>query len=421
MNILNLFKKTSAEPVEATPKRTKRVSSSLKRNYQYRVELNLDNLKNAIDHARLVDVYNRELLYRIYHQVIKDSHLAAQMRTALFNILQSNFTLVKSNAGIAIPTSREKQTPDKTTDSAIPTSREKQPEGPTELLQAEWFDDFVELVIDAEFWGHSLIEFGQLNAEGQFEEVNLIPRLNVRQEFGIVVPEYHDTKGVDYRNNAARLGLIEIGDYYNLGVLEIAAREVIIKNYARTDWSQASEKYGMPLLKILTESQDDKEIDRMEHMAANFASNGYVILNREDDAEIVAPHNSDFHKIYMEAIGLCDQQLSKIINGQTGTSDERAFVGSAEVHERILNDYTRSRLRRTQHIINRQLLPFLIHWGYPLQGYKFQYTDLLHQPKEPQEPDDNKPYTDLLKKAIKQNLTLAFDDFFAEAPTNSGH
>jgi len=408
MNILNLFKKPANEPVETTLKKTKRISSSLKRNYQYRIELNLDVLKDAIDTARAVDIYDRERLYRIYDQVIKDAHLASQLRTALFNVLQCNYTLVKANADKKIP------------DLA---GEVEQPDPATELLQAEWFDDFVALVIEAEFWGHSLIEFGQLNAEGQFEEVNLIPRLNVRQEFGIVVPEYYDTKGIEYRKNATSLALIEIGDYYDLGLLEIAAREVIIKNYARTDWSQASEKYGMPLLKILTESQDDKEIDRMEQMASNFASNGYVILNREDDADIVQPNNSDFHKIYQESISLCDQQISKIINGQTGTSDEKAFVGSAEVHERILNDYTRSRLRRTQHIINRQLLPFLIHWGYPLQGYKFQYTDLLPKPQVSEPAEDNPPSggqgdaDDLLKKAIKQNLTLAFDDFFAAAPT----
>jgi phage gp29-like protein len=402
MNILNLFKKQKPDPEQSPVTKTRRISSTLKRNYQYRVELNLDNLKSAIDHARLVDVYNREMLYRIYDQVIKDAHLASQMRTALFNILQCDYQILRNG---------------------------KPDQQATELLQTEWFDDFVELVVEAEFWGHSLIEFGQLNHEGQFDEVNLIPRLNVRQEFGIVVPEYHDIKGVDYRKAATRLALIEIGDYFNLGLLEIVAREVIIKNYARTDWSQASEKYGMPLLKILTESQDDKEIDRMEHMASNFASNGYVILNSEDDAEIVSPHSSDFHQIYEQHISLCDQQISKIINGQTGTSDEKAFVGSAEVHERILNDYTRSRLRRTQHIINRQLLPFLTHWGYPMQDCRIQYADLLPKPKTDNEDEDveqqttnNKQRTTLalsgaegnnLQNSIKQNLQLALNDFFA--------
>lgn len=388
---LLLSDKNSDTPEEKEHnKPKKRVSKGIKRNYQYRVDLDLNSLKNAIDSARATELWNREYLLRIYDQVIKDAHLAAQMRTALFNILQSDYYLTKTG---------------------------KPDTKATELIQAEWFDDFVSFVIDAEFWGHSLIEFGQLNSDGRFEEVNLIPRLNVRQEFGLVVPEYNDIRGVAYREHATRLALIEIGDMFDLGLLEIAAREVILKNYARTDWSQASEKFGMPLLKILTDSQDEKELDRMEEMASKFASNGYVILNRDDDAEVISTANTDFFKIYQEHIALCDSQISKIINGQTGTSDEKAFVGSAEVHERILNDYTRSRLRRTQHIINNQLLPFLIWWGYPLNGYKFQYLDLLPGANQAENPEKDKDIGEKLDQAIekkvKEKLSLSFEDFFA--------
>ncbi len=386
-----LSDKNSDTPTESEhSKSKKRLSKGVKRNYQYRVELDLNLLKAAVDAARMLDLYNRDTLYRIYEQVLKDAHLAAQIRTALFNILQTDFYLAKDG---------------------------KPDTKATELLQAEWFDEFVKHVIDAEFWGHSLIEFGQLNKQGLFEEVNLIPRLNVRQEFGLIVPEYHYTTGVDFRENATRFALIEIGDMFDLGLLEIAAREVIMKNYARSDWSQASEKFGMPLLKILTDSQDEKELDKMEAMASKFAANGYVILNRDDDAEVVSTSNTDFFKIYQEHIMLCDQQISKIINGQTGTSDERAFVGSAEVHERILNDYTRSRLRRTQHIVNNQLLPFLMWWGYPLKGYKFQYVDLLPGANKSEDPENEKAISSKLDKAIEKKfndkLSLSFEDFFA--------
>ena len=38
----------------------------------------------------------------------------------------------------------------------------------------------------------------------------------------------------------------------------------------------------MPLLAIRTETDDKDEIDNMEAFAANFGSNGYIILNKED-------------------------------------------------------------------------------------------------------------------------------------------
>jgi len=333
----------------------KRVSHKITRNYHYRIELDLDNLKGAVDAAKLPEMPQREMLYIIYDLISKDSHLASQIRTAKQTVQQSGFYVA-----------------DKTG---------KESEELTGLLQMGWFDTFIDLALDAEFWGHSLIEFGQLDSEGLFTESSLIPRLNVIPETGMVVMNIYDQKGIEYRKAITRLALIEVGGKYDLGLLELAAKEVIQKNYARTDWSQASEKYGMPLLKITTETQDEKELDRMETSAKNFGSSGYIILGQDDDAEIIADKSSDRFKIYQENIKLCHDEISKLINGQTMTSDNGSSYSQAQVHERILNNYTIARLRRIQFLINSKLIPFLTFWGYPLEGAVFQYTDLLK--KEP--------------------------------------
>jgi len=339
----------------------KRLSPTVKRETIYRVKLELSTFKTAVEAAQMVDNPNRNDLYNFYNQVIKDSHLASQIRTAVQSVLQSGFFITK------------KTDPD---------------DKLTELIRTQWFDKFVELCLEAEFWGHSLIEFSLLNEESVFTDCQLIPREHVKPEAGLVVVKPSDTKGIYYRDAADKFGLIEIGETHDLGLLEIAAVEVITKNYARTDWSQASEKYGMPLLKIRTNTQDDKELDRMENMAANFGANGYIILNMDDDADIITTNAGDWFNIYKENIAVCDQNISKIINGQTGTSDEKAFVGSAEVHERILNDYTRARLRNLQHIINNKLIPFLTFYGYPFDGAKFYYSDLIKKDPETEMPDD---------------------------------
>ena len=332
------------------PTKNRRLTPQLKRANPIRADVELEELATAIRLAKSPDYPNRLKLYAIYERIIHDSHLQSQIRTAKLSVLKSDFVIKKNN---------------KINDKA------------KDLLAQSWFDKFIDLALDAEFWGHSLIEFSTLNQNNKFTDVTLIPRTHVKPEKGIVVAEPTDDKGIAYRNYATQFALIEIGDKYDLGLLETAAREVIVKNYARTDWSQASEKYGMPLLKIKTNTSDSKEIDRLEEMAQNFAYNGYIIINSEDDAEIIQIKSTDFYKIYLENIQSCNENISKLINGQTGTSDEKAYVGSAEVHERILNNYTFSRLRKMQYIVNNQLIPFLIKWGYPLDGYQFQYTDLL--------------------------------------------
>ncbi len=401
----------AADSAKSSSGSKKRLSTTAKRTPVYHTELALNVFRQSVESARSIDNPNRIDLYRIYGQISKDSHLASQVRTAIQSCLQSGFFLSKTD------------TPDKNA---------------TMLLQTSWFDAFVEHCLQAEFWGHSLIEFSLQNEEGMFTDASLIPRENVRPEFGLFVVDPADTKGVDYRTAATKLALIEIGNKYDLGIYELAAIEVITKNYARSDWSQASEKFGMPLLKILTSTQDPDELDRMETMAANFGSNAYVILNKDDDAEIVVPNYAGMmHKVYKDSIDLCDQNISKLINGQTGTSDEKAFVGSAQVHERILNDYTRARLRTIKHIADNQLIPFLVEWGYPLDGFKLFYTDLLEKAEEDpneQNPNEQNPNSKKDGSSVppiggneggkndssqKKKLTLNFPDWVLNMPEES--
>lgn len=174
---------------------------------------------------------------------------------------------------------------------------------------------------------------------------------------------------------------MELGEPDDLGLLQVLAREAIWKNYSRTDWSRHSEKFGMPYITIKTTTKDEKEIDKLEDMASNFGSNGYAILDDEDDFSLVESSKTDAYKIYLEKVNYCDAQISKVISGQTGTSDEKSFVGSAEVHERILEEYILAMLRDFQDHCNFELFPFLIRHGYPLQGLMLQFTDLL-PPKE---------------------------------------
>ena len=80
---------------------------------------------------------------------------------------------------------------------------------------------------------------------------------------------------------------------------------------------------------------------------------------------------------------MCNDETSKAVSWQTGTSDEKAFVGGAEVHERVLNDYVEARKRSQGYHINEELFPFLIENGYPLEGKEFRY----YIPEDQQQDD----------------------------------
>ena len=361
---------------EASPGRQKkRIYNRVKKVRQYHVDLEMDTLGQAVDAAKDTENPDFDDLYNIYDQIKKDRHLKSQQETAIVDIQQAPFRVVVDK---------------------------KEDEELKDLFDTEWFDDSVQYFGDAEFWGHSLVEYPEVNEDQVFDECFLIPRQNVNPAKQRVILDRDSNLFLPYEGKQLALNLIEIWGKEELGLYEYLAEEVILKKYARTDWSQGSEKYGMPFLDYATDTQDKKEIDAIEEACAAFAANGYIIHGKDDDIEIKQAQNGDFYKIYMEAIKLSNEELSKSINGQTATGDTQAFVGTAEMHERIKNAFTKARLRRVQHHINGKLIPLMIKNGYKMSDRlakaKFQYIDLLDddpqlttkQGEDPANPDDPK-------------------------------
>lgn len=351
MALLDYFKKNT---MVSADKKKGRLSSDLTAAPIDRVKMEMNNLRMAVDEAQ--DIYNPRMntLIQYYDNAMKDPHVQSQVQTAYNMLLAAPFMLSKNGND----------------DPAL-----------SELLQTPWFEAFIRYAFEAELYGYSLVEFSQL-VDAQFETCNIFPRRHVNPKRKEILLRPTDSVGIPYYENLYQLGLLEIGNPESLGTLELITREVIWKNFARSDWSAASERFGMPFLFMKTNLDDPAEVAKRANMLSNMGTKGWAIGDLDDEVEIKETSKSDFYQIYEKNARYCDEQISKIINGQTGTSDEKAFVGSAEVHERILNEYTDARLRKLTIIINYELLPFLVFHGYPLEGCKFRFTELDPKQKE---------------------------------------
>lgn len=334
----------------------KGVIYKLKQYWKARVEQELKIWKRAVALAEDVLRPRREELYRVYHRAMEDDHLLAQVRTARFTVQMSDFRL--SRDGQEDETARE-------------------------VFERPWFDALIRHAVDAEFYGHSLIEFDSRMENGEFTNVLLVPREHVRPEYGEVVIYTHDEVGLPYREKPFNKYLVEVGEPFDLGLLKVASKVVIRKEYALTDWSHRNEKYGMPFLVIKASTRNDAELQAKAEMAANFGSNSWGIFDDMDEINLKESNQAFAYQAFQAYSDWADAAISMLINGQTGTMEEKAFVGSAEVHERILNTYTKARMRRIEYFINFKLIPFLISHGYPLEGVKFEYLDLLPKEKKP--------------------------------------
>jgi hypothetical protein len=353
--------------------KTKEINRLIVKNRKYVAAMQQDELKLAIQAAEEPLRPRRDLLYEMYRQALTDGHFTGEYEKAINKVVGSPSAIFKKGG-------------------------KEINELATRLFQRDWFEDYCTYHEEGDvFWGHSLVQFLDLvesredGVDREFSRINLIPRENVRPEEGYLVLDVNDEKGIPFRDPALAkaLRLIEMGKPFKLGKLRIIVKEFIWKNYSRSDWSRHSEKFGMPIVAIKAATSDTKELDKLETMAKEFGNNLYLILDPEDEVDLKEPTFKDSYQIYKEKVLMCNEEMSKATTWQTGSSDQKSFVGAAEVHERILDDYTEWRKRKLTYHINDVLIPFLIEHGYPLKDCEFRFLTYDESNPDQKEKDDN--------------------------------
>lgn len=357
----------------------------VKRTYKFKVKAEMEQLRKAVLFAENPLRPDRRNLYSIYFDVADDDQVTTQIRVAQSTIGCAPFEVY--------------------------TKKGKPDETLTELFERTWFKEYLKRSIETEFWGHSLIEFNDKKKDPEFSNIVLIPREHVRPEYGDVLQQTSDSSGIQFRDNKEFKNLIEIGTRENLGLFKKIAKPYIRKHYADTDWSIYSEKFGMPTIIARTTSRDKSELDAKENMLANIGANGWAILDDQDEIDFMESNNQNGYLTFEKRMELADKQIAKIINGQSSTSDEKAYVGSAEVHERILDDFTKDRLQDIQNHIRDFLIPFLIRHDYPLIGAKFEFTELRKaEGSTDKSPEKKKPQLSLSQVEGVDELDIIYGE-----------
>jgi hypothetical protein len=326
-----------------------RASYAIKAKPKRTISFEIKDIKTALTLALNPEQPNRTKLYEIYDYILEDSQLWFQIYlVALKKILVEPYALY-SNGIID--------------------------EDATKSIKKKWNEKLIKHIFESEFFGFRMIE---VIVSGEAIELELIPNQNVCPEYKIIwITDAWQKPNIPYDGLEDDLNLLFFGDKNDLGSLRRAAYNVIWKYYARSDWSRTSEKFGMPILSIEADTNNDSEIDRLEHRASTFGNDGYIVTQNGDKVNIIEKKSDNSHLIFFDNIKYCDEQSSKVSNGQTGTSDEKAFVGGAEVHERLLNEIIYSRMTNITYEWNDQVLPFLKKRNYiPATIDEFKFVNL---------------------------------------------
>jgi hypothetical protein len=308
-------------------------------------------------HQQALNVENpkRTNLYNIYDFTTDiDTHVSGVVERTKLGVMQRKFKLTDKNG--------------------------KENYEMTSLFETPWFWQFMDIALDAEYYGHSLVQLGnviQQDGKWRLDTVELVPRSNVCPEFGVVLRDSSDepNRGIPYRSGPFALWTVEAGTPKGLGRFLKVSSHVISKKHVQIFWDNFAERFGIPIIYATTETRNDADRVKVENMLSHFGNNTWGFFPGGVKLTLLETAKGDAFKVFDERIIRANKEISIGLAGQTMAFEDGASRAQGEVHERGFEEIKTAFATRLKFLINFQLLPKLIRHGFPLQGYSFEWDD----------------------------------------------
>lgn len=145
------------------------------------------------------------------------------------------------------------------------------------------------------------------------------------------------------------------------GIARAAAWHYVFKNYAWKDWVSFLETYGMPIRLGRYDNGETEENKRiLLNALAQLGSDAAAMFPKTMDVEFMdAKAGTAPGDLWTALIDKCDEYLSKVVLGQTNTTDAKSGglgSGQADVHREVEETIERSDARRLSTTLNRDLV-----------------------------------------------------------------
>jgi hypothetical protein len=324
----------------------------------------LADWRRAWQAAINVDNPSRRMLYDIYRDVEADLHLSGCIEQRKGFVLSRSFKFVNAEGDII--------------------------EDALHYFDQQWFKELLRLSLDSIWWGHSLIELGEVVADGDgcpaYASATLIPRKHVIPEFGRVVVNVGDSwqSGIAYREAPLNAHLIEAGRPDDLGLYLKAASMTIPKKNALAFWDAFAEIFGMPMRIAKTQTRDKAEWARLRRMLDESGSMLSMITTGETEIQFVESGKGDAFNVYDRRIDRANSELSKLVIGQTMTIEDGSSLSQSQTHLKVFENLVEADRDMLRDIVNNQLLPRMEADGFPVAGLRFEWDEAVDYTPEQQ-------------------------------------
>lgn len=333
---------------------SKRVVAQLVQRSDSLTKKDIASWRTAWQQAIDVDSPRRGVLLDIYADCLVDLHLTGCMGQRKGKTLQKQFRIIDASG--------------------------KENAEATKLFEREWFSDFVELALDSRFFGHSLIQLGDVTSDNlgmHFSDVQLVNRKHVIPEYGVITREPNDDwrQGISYRDTEFADWVIEVGKPHDLGLLLKCAPQCISKKNMLGFWDMFGEMFGLPIRIAKSSTTDAAERANIERALDEMGAAFWALLPDGTDIEIKESSRGDAYNVFDRRVDRCNSEISKGTLMQTMTIDSGSSLSQSETHLEIFEDVIEADARMIRNVVNDRLIPLMIKHGFPLNNLLFQWDD----------------------------------------------
>lgn len=293
--------------------------------------------QTAVMAATDPDNPRRELLYFIYQSLLRDDDLQATIENRVLPLQMASYRIVDKKTG------------------------EIKQEA-MDLLERTWFQELRKMSVMAQLQGNLLVALGdKLNPKTmEIEEIYEIPQSNYVAQSGVIVEKPYDTSGTSYREGGMETYYYQFGKDWDLGLLNVLAIPIFAKKLGFGSWISYIDQFGVPFMFVVTERLDEKRRDELFDMMNEMRSGRYAVLQGQERIDFGKEASSSTTNAFEPFMDRCHSIITRLILGQTGTTNNEAYEGTSKVHEKVEKYRHEADKLLFMYAFNKDIIPRLI-------------------------------------------------------------
>ena len=203
------------------------------------------------------------------------------------------------------------------------------------ITESPKWGKLLEDILMVKFWGMGLFEFTN---EKEFFNYTTIPIKHIDPFQKMVRVNQNGTSDGDKSFEGIK-NVVFVGSGSDFGMLQQLALIAMYKRAALGDWAQYSQLAGTNF-RVVKYRGNIPDADRRAKIrdVVNNAGSGTLDLPSDIDIETSNQTSSSQNQLFENYIKYLDDQMTKMVLGQTMTTEDGSSRSQAEVHERTQED-----------------------------------------------------------------------------------